>query len=486
LAQRNIAVGNPLRQQLVYIAILLVALLALLFIYFTLTKPPMAKSAKQQDDFKHLFTIYGFEGDLLRRPSGVAMDDQGRIFIADTGKNRIVVFDENGNYVDQFGDPGEGQYNIKDPIGVAVAPDGRVFVLSKTLKKVVIYDGGFKPIKEIKFAEWPLSLTIHERVLYVTTYRGIMVGDLDGNLITTFGKSGKAPGEFQLPGGIAIGKDGSMYVADSLNYRVQALNKDGEPLWQYGKPLPPGEAIMYKGKDRKFGLPSSIAMDDNGYLYVVDGLSSELVILDSKGKLIDKIGDVGHDDGFFYYPAGITYAGQGKVVLADKFNDRVQVFQVPLAVPASAKAFAWAPYLLLLLLPFGLWLLFRSRLQVVASEDFLKAAISSNALDGLHQAFKNIIVTPQTFESLGSQLSGNLKLTQKTVSDTAVENMASYKGLSATQKADLALIKASRGKKVLLTNSPAVKSAAENLGLATMSYDEFAGAYNTQAAGEDE
>jgi len=486
LAQRNIAVGNPLRQQLVYIAVLLVALLALLFIYFTLTKPPMAKSAKQQDDFKHLFTIYGFEGDLLRRPSGVAMDDQGRIFIADTGKNRVVVFDESGNYVDQFGDPGEGQYNIKDPISIAVAPDGRIYVLSKTLKKVVVFDGSFKPVKEIKFAEWPLSLTIRERMLYVTTYRGIMVGDLDGNLITTFGKSGRAPGEFQLPGGIAIGKEGNMYVADSLNYRVQALNKDGEPIWQYGKPLPPGEAIMYKGSDRKFGLPSSIAVDDNGYLYVVDGLSSELVILDSKGKLIDRIGDVGHDDGFFYYPAGITYAGQGKVVLADKFNDRVQVFQVPLAVPASAKVFAWAPYLLLLLLPFGLWLLFRSRLQVVASEDFLKAAISGNAVAGLGQAFKNITVTQQTFESLGSEIPGNLKLTQKSVSDTAIESISSHKGLSDAQKADLALIKNSMGKKVLLANSPAVRDAADSLGLAVMSYDEFITAYDAPAAKGDE
>src|SRR3990172_6572290 len=121
-----------------------------------LTKPPVAQEANKQKDFRPLFSIYGFEGDLLRRPSGVAMDGQGRIYVADTGKQRITVFDSDGTYITQFGDPGKEQFKIKDPIGVAVAPDGRIYVLSKTLKKIVAYNAQFKPVHEVKFSEFPL------------------------------------------------------------------------------------------------------------------------------------------------------------------------------------------------------------------------------------------------------------------------------------------------------------------------------------------
>ncbi len=336
--RQSVAVGGSFSKYFVYIAILLVALIALLFVYFMLTKPPVSNVAKKQSDFKHLFSIYGFEGDLLRRPTSVALDAKGQIYVADTGKNRVVVFDSSGSFVNQFGDQGEGKFKIKDPIGVTVAPDGRVFVLSKTLSKIVEYNGSFQPVKEILFNDFPLSMTIHDKKLYVTTARGIMVGDLDGNLITSLGKRGVAPGEFQMPGGIAVGENGNIYVADSLNYRVQAFNKDGNPLWQYGKPLPPDKAVTYQGKDRKFGLPASIALDDSGHLYVVDGLNCQITVLNTKGQKIETLGDIGHDDGFFYYPEGITYAGQGKLALADKFNDRIEVFQVPLATPASPSA----------------------------------------------------------------------------------------------------------------------------------------------------
>jgi len=486
LSQQSVAVGGSLRKYFVFIAILLAALIALLFVYFILTKPPISKSAKKQDDFKHMFSIYGFEGDLLRRPSGVALDSQGRIFVADTSKNRVAVFDQGGNYVTQFGDPGKEEFQLRHPISVATAPDGRVFVLSKTLKKIVVYNSLFQPMNEIGFDDWPLSMTIHDQKLYVTTRGGIMIGDLEGNLITTYGKRGRAPGEFQYPSGITIDQDGNLYVADSQNYRVQALNKDGEPLWQYGKPLPPGEAVMFQGKDRKFGLPASIALSDNGHLFVVDGLNSEIVVLNTKGEVIETIGDIGHDDGFFYYPAGIAYAGQGKLVLADKFNDRVQVFQVPFAAPASARYFAWMPYLLLLLLPFILWLLLRSRLQIVASEDFLQAALNNNTADELSRAFKGLIVAPQTFEDLRNRLPEKLKMLQRPVSDQELENMSSHEGLSGSQMAALALAKSAKGKKVLLTDSQALKKAAEQLNIATMSYGDFEEAYNIQAAGKEE
>lgn len=479
MATERVTIDYTTRKYIAFIAALLIALLALLFLYFALTKPPVSTTAKKQEEFRHLFSIYGFEGDLLRRPSGVALDVQGRIFIADTGKQRVVVFDQDGAYVTQFGNPGTGKYEFKDPIAVTVSEDGRVFVLSKTSKKVIIYNGNFEPIHEMKFSndEPPLAMTIHEQRLYVTTIGGIMIGDLQGNLISTLGRRGMAPGEFQLPGGIVIGDDDTIYVADSLNYRVQALNKEGEPLWQYGQPLPPDQAITYQGKDRKFGLPASIALDDSGHLYVVDGLSSEITLLNIKGERLDTIGDIGHDDGFFYYPAGVTYAGSGKLVLADKYNDRVQVFQVPIATTATDRAFAWAPYLLVLLIPLLLWLFTRSRLQVVAAEDFLQTAMAGDGGEGLASAFKQLVVARQIAERMQGVTPQALRLDARAIDERAVEAMPMLAELTTEEASELALAHSVKGKRLLLTESHMLRKAAGDLGIATMNYAEFMAAY---------
>lgn len=473
-----------LRRYLAFIIALLAGLLILLLAYYMLTKPPVSEGAKVQKDFTHLFSIYGFEGDLLNRPSGVAIDDQGQIYVADTGKHRIVVFDRNGNYVTQFGEKGDSKFQIKNPIGVAVAPDGRIYVLTKSLKKIVIYDPQRKPVREIKFDWQPTSLIVHDNRLYVTTRRGVMIGDLDGRLLSTFGKWGKAPGEFDLPGGIVVADDGKIYVADSLNYRVQALTKDGKPIWQYGKPLPESEAIQYRGSDRKFGLPASIALDQNGHLYVVDGLSSEIVVLDANsGKYVRTIGDIGQDDGFFYYPDGIAYAGGGTLVVADKFNDRVQVFRVPMALTPFDRFVGWLPYALIILALPILWLLLRPKLRVVASRDFLERALRENYGDEIAAAFSKLYVLPATLSALKETAPSRLKLVERLPLAEEAEKIAKEFSLDREDAAALALAKRMRGKRVLLAEKEAVREVAEKLDLVALSVDEFVEMLREQTSG---
>jgi DNA-binding beta-propeller fold protein YncE len=469
-----VSIDSQTKKYVILISILMALLIALLLFYIMISKPPVSKEAPSQKEFKTLFSIYGFEGDLLRRPSGIALDDIGRIYVTDTGKRRLVVFDENGNYVSQYSENGTGKYKINDPLAVTVASDGSIFLLSKTLKKIVKYDAQFKPLKEINFSESPIAMTIHDRKLYVTTAGGVMIGDLDGNLITSFGTRGKGVGQFDLPGGIVVGPNGNIYVADSLNYRVQAFNKDGSPLWQYGKPIPAQNAMMYQGPDRKFGMPASIALDDNGKLYIVDGLSSELVVLNTKGKYLDTIGDVGHDDGFFYYPEGIAYAGNGKLVLADKFNDRIQIFQVPMSTPAVAKAFDWAPYTLWLLLPLGLlFFIRRPRLQVVAGSGFLSEALRNDMGDTLAQTFRTLVVTQETLDKVKNILPSKLQLVVKEVDQHKAENLAAKTGLTKEQASEILLAKSLKSKRVLLTSSKEIQREANKSNIATITYNEF-------------
>jgi sugar lactone lactonase YvrE len=479
------AAARSTTRLIVLVIILALLLLGLGILYWMLTKPPtLDADAAGSQDRDYLFSIYGFEGDLLRRPSSVAVDPQGNIYVADTGKHRIVVFDSQGNFVTTYGESGEGQFQIQNPIDVAVAPDGRSYVLDKNAKKIVIYDSTKQPVDEVVFAdEYPLSLTINDERLFVTTESGLVVGGLDGEFVTGYIRRGQKPGDFDKPGGVTVGPDGTMYIADSFNYRVQAISNKGEPLWQYGQPIPPDQAVGYQGEERKFGLPASITIDENGLLYVVDGTSSEIIVLDSAdGSFVERIGDVGHEDGTFYYPDGIDYF-DGKLVVADKFNDRIEIFRVPQPVGSQLAQFApWA--LLLLLIPLLLLLFLLRRTRYVLTPEFLGMLQTRPDGPEVAGAIKRVVATRELAQRGAEMEDVPLKWNAKDFSEEKVDEFVAAYEVTAQDAEALALADALRGKRVLLAESPATRSAATELEVPTLSFDEILAAVKKDAGPE--
>lgn len=322
------------------IIILLIVALGLLYLYYLLTRPLVPTGRPKLKGYSHVFSIYGAGADRLSQPTEVAVGKDGKIYVADTQKHRIMVFDGNGRFVTKFGKKGQGKGEIEFPSGITVDDAGRVYVVSYTLGKLIVYDRSHRPFWEITFPFLgPLTATAKGKKLYVTTRAGIMIGDLKGNLLTTLSKGGSLKGEVNRPTGIVADNKGNIYVADSMNYRIQALDKNGKSLWVVGAPLPPWtgqeEDLTERERKRQFGLPVSITMDKDGILYVMDAFNGEIVILSPKGEVLGTVGEWGHDDGQFYYPAGMAYAGNERFVIADKFNDRVQVVRIPSPTPPT-------------------------------------------------------------------------------------------------------------------------------------------------------
>jgi sugar lactone lactonase YvrE len=458
------------RNQVLIVILLLLLLLGLALAWWYLSRPASLSSSEGEREEGYLYSVYGFEGDLLRRPSGVGVDSQGNIHVADTGKHRVVVFDDNGQFVTLYGETGDAPLQLQDPIDVAVAPTGRSFVIDKTSSKMVIYDDGV-PVDAVIFTdEAPTSVTIADDELLVTTESGVVVGDLDGNFQTGYVKRGKEPGSFDRPAGVAVGEDGTLYLADSLNYRVQAISSEGVPLWQYGEPIPPGEAIMFEDESRKFGLPASIAIGENGLLYVVDGTNSEIVVLDTTGEYQETWGNVGHDDGFFYYPEGIDY-WDGKLVIADKFNDRVQVFAAPGApVPWTT----YVPYvLLLLLLPLLLLPFLLRRRRYVASPEFVAVLESDPEGQEVAGRLKRLYGTAVLGAAVGANEQVDVDWKQKDPDGEEVTKLVGAYGLDDGAAEALSIAEDMRGKRVLLAETDELRNAAAGVGIPTASFDEI-------------
>jgi DNA-binding beta-propeller fold protein YncE len=86
----------------------------------------------------------------------------------------------------------------------------------------------------------------------------IMRFSKDGKLVTTWGKHGKAAGEFDTPHGIALDSAGRVYVADRANNRIQIFEPDGKFIAEW----------------KQFGRPSDVVIDKNDMIFVADSQSS--------------------------------------------------------------------------------------------------------------------------------------------------------------------------------------------------------------------
>jgi DNA-binding beta-propeller fold protein YncE len=149
----------------------------------------------------------------------------------------------------------------------------------------------------------------------------------EGTFITAWGSFGAAngateapPGTFNDPWGIAIGPDGSIYVTDTWNNRVQKFTADGKFLKQWGVS---GQA------ETPFALwgPRGIVVDSQGHVYISDTGNKRIIIYDAEGNFISQFGEVGSDPGQFNEPVGLAVDSSGKVYIADTWNQRIQVMQ---------------------------------------------------------------------------------------------------------------------------------------------------------------
>ncbi len=132
--------------------------------------------------------------------------------------------------------------------------------------------------------------------------------------------AGVAPGgTFNQPWGIALGGDGSVYVADTWNHRIQKFNAEGEFITMWGMF---GQAET----PTAFWGPRDVAVTEDGQVLVTDTGNKRIVVFDEQGNFIAQFGSPGMNAGEFDEPVGLVLDTEGKLYVADTWNQRVQVF----------------------------------------------------------------------------------------------------------------------------------------------------------------
>jgi DNA-binding beta-propeller fold protein YncE len=136
--------------------------------------------------------------------------------------------------------------------------------------------------------------------------------------VTAWGTYGSGNGQFINPSGIAIHPDGSVYVGDQGNNRVQKFTAQGGYLMKWGST---------GSGDGQFGSIMSIAVSSDGSVYVVDDQYGRVQKFTAGGSFVLKWGSTGSGDGQFSYPKGIATSPDGsQVYVTDMDNARIQRF----------------------------------------------------------------------------------------------------------------------------------------------------------------
>jgi DNA-binding beta-propeller fold protein YncE len=268
----------------------------------------------------------------LAAPYGVAADGAGRIWVADTSQGVVHLFDLGRQRIEYLTVAGEEPLVM--PVGVAYdAAAGILYVSDSQLKQVFAFDergrvtGTRAPARG--FGR-PAGLAIDGRGnLYVVdvTERRVEVFSREGahlrSIVST--RPQESGGEtptgvvgFNLPSNVALGRDGRVYVTDSMNFRIEMFDPEGNSLGTIGQ---------IGDVPGTFARPRGVAVDSAGHVYVADAAFDNIQIFDSAGRLLLVFGKPGTAPGEFNLPAGLFFDAEDRLYVADAFNQRIQVFQ---------------------------------------------------------------------------------------------------------------------------------------------------------------
>ena len=260
---------------------------------------------------------------------GLSVDNEGNVYVTDSGNARIQKFTSDGQFLKTWGVSGTDNGEFKKPTGIATY-ENNVYVVDSEQARIQVFDS-------------------------------------TGKFLQSWGKFGSDQGEFFYPQGISISNDGVVYVADTKNHRIQQFTTDGEFLSSFGIFGPgdgrlrtpvdvalgenyiyvsdPGnskiekytyEGISVASFDYNFGgsptQPYGLTVDPDGNIYFTDLYKHRIVKIDPEGTTLKIFGSVGSDKGKFIAPKDIVLDDKGYLFVTEYGNNRIQKFETPIVM----------------------------------------------------------------------------------------------------------------------------------------------------------
>ena len=270
------------------------------------------------------------DGWKFHEATAVAVDQQDRVLVFNRGTSAIVVFDTDGNMIDNWG---EGIF--KSPHGISIDPDGNVFLVDNgdsTIRKFTPSGELLMTLGEANKTSAPMSgkpFNVPTHVAVDPTSGEFFVSDgytnavihrfsPEGELISSWGESGTDEGQFNIVHNIAIDSQGLLYVADRENHRIQVFNQDGEFQTQFVN-MSRTAAIYIDTRHEEDIVYIGEYFAGIGSNHMGTNLGPRVTVMNTKGEVLSRVGieSYGSQHGRFFTPHGISVDSHGDVYVAE-------------------------------------------------------------------------------------------------------------------------------------------------------------------------
>ena len=307
------------------------------------TAPPASAKNKQKwmdrlAGKKQIDEVRAPHPHILVEPNGVAIDSKGNIYVADTYVGAVFIFSTEGEKVGFIHNGRD--VHFEQIIGLAMDDNDRLFVSDSHLKTIFVFDAAHRLVGSFgaDSLERPsgIALDTKNRFLYVTDVVKNQVAVFDADTFKCLRAIGgppakpgdEDPGTFARPTNVAVDAKGDIYVADTINNRIQIFDAEGNFLSMFGRG---GDGPGY------FGRPKGLAVDRDGHIWVADTSMDRVQVFDRKGQLAGYFGTHGTFPGQFVLPTGVAIDSQNRVMVTEQFKGRLQIFRYITDAEAAAE-----------------------------------------------------------------------------------------------------------------------------------------------------